>query len=212
MELHLSDNKLAVSSRACFGKYHRALRTCLLFKSHKYVLVAAVAQSLRWLTTLFSHAPSQALPAELGALPRLRILRCRRNKLSALPASLGGAGALLELHAGFNAITALPEGLGALRSLAVLEVRNNLLAVSVWGLHSCPRWSQHASTVSCTLLHSALLALGVGGRRLCALLTHAVTRLLICSQEFPVALCGLPLTLLDLTANRWGLGPPSACF
>lgn len=141
----------------------------------------------------------QELPAELCQLPSLAELDLRNNKLAALPPSLGDAGSLGELRLGFNKISSLPPTLGMLRSLKTLDLRNNVIevcaaelqcvqgcGVCVLATHTC-RGSKHA-----------------GGTRqscACSCLCNCECSCVLCLQELPDALCGLPLVLLDLTNN-----------
>ena len=63
------------------------------------------------------------IPAEIGSLPKLELLRLDHNKLTALPESLGGLWrTLVELTLGHNPLTILPLSLGACKRIDTLDL------------------------------------------------------------------------------------------
>jgi Leucine-rich repeat (LRR) protein len=69
-----------------------------------------------------------SVPAELGDLNALEVLRLEFNKLTSVPASLGALTALTRLDLSGKQLTSVPASLGALTALTRLDLRNNQLA------------------------------------------------------------------------------------
>jgi Leucine-rich repeat (LRR) protein len=65
------------------------------------------------------------LPAALGRLRRLKILRISDNQISVIPDKFTGMRSLEELDASNNKLTALPLAIGKLRKLKVLNLSGN---------------------------------------------------------------------------------------
>lgn len=68
------------------------------------------------------------LPADLGALPELRLLDAYECPIAALPESIGGATLLRALALGRTKLTALPDSLTGLRALRDLDLAQTPLA------------------------------------------------------------------------------------
>ncbi|UMY18482.1 leucine-rich repeat-containing serine/threonine-protein kinase [Methylobacterium organophilum] len=83
----------------------------------------ALPPALRWLTLTDNRI--EALPARLGALPRLQKVLLAGNRLRALPASLAGAPNLELLRLAANAFEALPPWLAGMPALAWLSWAGN---------------------------------------------------------------------------------------
>ena len=63
------------------------------------------------------------IPAEIGSLAKLELLKLDHNKLTALPESLGGLWrSLVELTLGHNPLTILPLSLGACKKIDTLDL------------------------------------------------------------------------------------------
>ena len=80
-----------------------------------------------------------ALPAEIGQLTSLRLLRLGDNKLTRLPAEIGRLTLLRALGLLDNQLTSLPAEIGQLTSLKVLYLGGNQLTslpAEVWQLTS----------------------------------------------------------------------------
>ena len=81
----------------------------------------------------------RAVPAELGQLASLRVLRLSSNRLTSLPAEIGQLTSLEVLVLGGNKLTSLPAELGQLTSLENLRLVNNQLTsvpAEIWHLTS----------------------------------------------------------------------------
>lgn len=81
--------------------------------------------ALERLTTLSLLRPP-GLPANLGAMPALEVLRIHRHGLEALPASLASCATLRELTVRTGPLASLPD-LSGLDRLALLQVEENAL-------------------------------------------------------------------------------------
>ncbi|KXZ56156.1 hypothetical protein GPECTOR_1g133 [Gonium pectorale] len=77
-----------------------------------------------------------SLPAAVGALTPLRILRLSHNRLAALPPELSALSALEVLAADHNQLTAIPAELRRCSSLRHLELEGNKLATPVLDLRA----------------------------------------------------------------------------
>ncbi|KAG2446236.1 hypothetical protein HXX76_000828 [Chlamydomonas incerta] len=77
-----------------------------------------------------------SLPAAIGALASLRILRLSHNRLAALPPELSGLSHLEVLAADHNQLTALPAELRRCSALRHLELEGNRLATPVLDLRA----------------------------------------------------------------------------
>ena len=69
------------------------------------------------------------LPAEIGDLRELRVLRVSYNQLVGLPTSIQRLTKLEQLDLDGNRLTELPAAIGDLRELRVLSVSHNPLTV-----------------------------------------------------------------------------------
>lgn len=65
------------------------------------------------------------LPANIGSLTKLEILRLENNKLSSLPESIVNAQKLVRIHLDDNLFTTFPEPLLKLEHLEKLSMNNN---------------------------------------------------------------------------------------
>ncbi|KAG2497865.1 hypothetical protein HYH03_004131 [Edaphochlamys debaryana] len=77
-----------------------------------------------------------SLPAAVGSLAPLRILRLSHNRLTSLPPELSALSVLEVLAADHNQLTALPAELRRCSSLRHLELENNRLAAPVLDLRA----------------------------------------------------------------------------
>ncbi len=89
----------------------------------------------------------------------------------------------------------LPAEIGRLSRLKTLRVRRNKLQSLPPALAAC------SSLLELHAGFNAISSLPEGLGSIRGVVVLEVRNNLL--QEFPAALCGLPLTLLDLTANRW---------
>ena len=141
------------------------------------------------------------LPAGLARASALVRLELQDNALAALDGRVvAGWARLEELDVSGNQLAALPSELGLLARLRVLRARRNRLAALPAALAGCSALVElHAGFNAIESLPEAL-----GALRGLAVLELRNNRL----QELPAALCGLPLTLLDLSANSLRALPP----